>query len=133
MSRLLTSEAETLRKQIKDIIFKADKGDPMGDVDRLETKDGRILYVGQSLTDTVGELMGKEGIKTSEWGFTVWHFPNNRRLGNPNKNMQLVPLSANSTLLPGEALAEGSLTHVTHAAPMVSSGSTLIIFLELSK
>jgi hypothetical protein len=65
MSRLLTSEAETLRKQIKDIIFKADKGDPMGDVDRLETKDGRILYVGQSLTDTVGELMGKEGIKTS--------------------------------------------------------------------
>jgi hypothetical protein len=47
--------------------------------------------------------------------------------------MQLIPLSANLTLLLGEALAEGSLMHVIHAAPMVSLGLTLIIFLELSK
>ena len=54
-------QAETLRQQIKEIISKAD-GDGPTDVECLQSKDGRITYIGKSLGRAVGVLMDVLGI-----------------------------------------------------------------------
>ncbi|RAL06537.1 uncharacterized protein BO97DRAFT_30065 [Aspergillus homomorphus CBS 101889] len=132
MSRPLTPEAESLREQIRDIISRADGGN-INNVDRLQALDGRVLYAGTPLSIKIGDLMEKSGLPGSEWGFTVWSFPHQKRLGNPNKNMWVIPLSDRSELIHGGSLKEGSLTHVTELEPIISSGSTIIIFLELKR
>lgn len=63
MSRSLNSEAESLRQEIKNIIYEADNGDNTIAVDRLQSKDGRILYMGEPLGIKVGELMKSLGIE----------------------------------------------------------------------
>ncbi|KAL4866875.1 hypothetical protein BDV12DRAFT_172190 [Aspergillus spectabilis] len=133
MSRDATSEAETLRQQIKDIIAEADEGN--NDVDRLQSRDGRITYVGSSLGTAVGALMERLKINSEVWGYTVWHFPKDLPLKNVKRNMQVVSLADNSTItITNESTTPDPLTNfltkVTHKTPVIGSGSTVIVFLE---
>ncbi|PWY96008.1 hypothetical protein BO94DRAFT_530731 [Aspergillus sclerotioniger CBS 115572] len=128
MSRPLTPEAESFRVQIKDIISKADDG-TINNVDRLEARDGRILYVGVPLSMKIGDLMKHSGL-SAEWGFTVFTFSHRRAVQNPDRSMWLVPLSDRSELICGGSLKEGSLTHVTEPEPIINSGSTVIVFMK---
>ncbi|KAL4755792.1 uncharacterized protein BDW70DRAFT_165120 [Aspergillus foveolatus] len=122
------SPAEPLRQQIKEIISKAD-GDGPTDVECLKSKDGRITYIGSSLGFAVGGLMEVLGISPKLWGYTVWHFPNDRPLDNPKKDMLIVSLSDKSSISPGGPLTD-FLTKITHEAPVIGSGSTVIVFLR---
>ncbi|KAL2830943.1 hypothetical protein BJY01DRAFT_110851 [Aspergillus pseudoustus] len=128
MSGEPSPQAETIRQEIKGIISRAD-GDGPTDVERLESRDGRITYIGKSLGFAVGELMAVLSVSPQEWGYTVWHFPNNRAVGNPGRNMQILSLSDNSSITPGGPLTD-SLTTITHDAPVIGSGSTVIVFLR---
>ncbi|KAL2801898.1 hypothetical protein BJX63DRAFT_140122 [Aspergillus granulosus] len=121
-------QAETLRQEIKDIISKADSDHPT-DVDCLRSKDGRLTYIGTSLGLAVGRLMEVLGISREEWGYTVWHFPSKKPIGNPKKNMLIVSLSDKSSITPGGPLTN-FLTTITDDTPEIGSGSTVIVFLQ---
>ncbi|RAL06581.1 uncharacterized protein BO97DRAFT_23986 [Aspergillus homomorphus CBS 101889] len=131
MIRSLPDEAETVRLEIKRMIASADGGDTLAEVDRLESRDGRVLYMGASLGQKISFLMQSLEIRP-DWGWTLWHFPVSKRILNEHHNMQLVPLSGNSTISPGGPLPEGFLTHITEEELTLSPGSTVIIFMKRS-
>jgi hypothetical protein len=57
MSGALTKDAETLRQEIKQLIASAEKGDNIYGVDRLEARDGRVVYMGDLLGRKISALM----------------------------------------------------------------------------
>ncbi|KAB8213563.1 hypothetical protein BDV33DRAFT_57601 [Aspergillus novoparasiticus] len=133
MDRTLAPKARELIREIQRMIPETAGEEYTGedDVDRLQTKDGRIMYGGQRLAGKVSTLLKILDIGKG-WGWTLWHFPAAKVLGNPNSAMYLLPLSDNAVVTPDdESSAGNSLRHYVDE-PKLNAGSTVIIFMERS-
>ncbi|KAJ5804109.1 uncharacterized protein N7518_000412 [Penicillium psychrosexuale] len=124
----LSLAAESLRKQIKDIVAEATpKPSQSQHTDSTifeEDKNGNKVYDGMFLDKKVTELI-KEMELGDGLGWSLAYFAQPRLISNKFGRMWLVPLSEKAIITPGIALKEGFCTLIKDH-PTLSLGSTVI-------
>lgn len=144
----LTSAAERIRKQIKEMIPGDSDEQKSGKAERLPTEiKGSVVYGGDPLAKRVSELISEMNIgkvcdvvsdfvaslTRRKWIWTVAHFHEAKEILNDSSQMYLIPLSEKLTLsrktsdgaTPKRVLEEGYCAFIRNH-PIISAGASVI-------